>query len=299
MKKRDRLRLVDTTLRDGGQMPGLVLSKRKRLFLARILAACGVGQIEAGVPAMGAEEIEIIREIKENCPSTLISVWNRSRREDITASFACGPDLIHICLPVSELQIRRKLGLEPRAALDAFFACAELAMDRGYAVSAGLEDASRADRAFLRHVARELKEKGIDRVRLCDTVGVLLPGGAAELTRLCLDEGLEIGFHAHNDLGMAEANSLCAALAGASSVDVTLFGIGERAGNCDMRKLAHLAEGSGRLSPDVGERAAAEIERQAAPLLGVATVCGRRSGMGVGAGLDAGALQGRETGRWL
>ncbi|MDR2800818.1 MAG: hypothetical protein LBB52_06080, partial [Desulfovibrio sp.] len=208
MKKEARLRLVDTTLRDGGQMAGLVLSKRTRLILVRILAACGVSQIEAGIPAMGAEEIETIRELKANCPSTLISAWNRSRREDIVASFACEPDLIHICLPVSELQIRKKLGFGPRAALDAFFACAELAMNRGYAVSAGLEDASRADLAFLRHVARELKEKGIDRVRLCDTVGVLLPGKAAELTRLCLNEGLEVGFHAHNDLGMAEANSL-------------------------------------------------------------------------------------------
>ncbi|MDR1489603.1 MAG: hypothetical protein LBS65_03835 [Desulfovibrio sp.] len=268
MKKEAGLRLVDTTLRDGGQMPGLVLSKRTRLLLARILAACGVSQIEAGVPAMGAEEVATIREMKENCPSTLISVWNRSRREDIMASFACEPDLIHICLPVSELHIRKKLGLEPQAALDAFFACAELAMNRGYAVSAGLEDSSRADRAFLRHVARELKEKGISRARLCDTLGVLLPGGVGELTRLCLDEGLEVGFHAHNDLGMAEANSLYAALSGAASVDVTVFGIGERAGNCNMRKLARLAEGSGRLSPDVGERAAAEIERQAAPLLG-------------------------------
>jgi homocitrate synthase NifV len=148
------LRLVDTTLRDGGQAPGLVLTLKARLFLARVLAEGGVGEIEAGIPAIGREEIESIRAIKENCPSLLISVWNRARPEDIRASFACEPNIIHICLPVSERQIRNKLGTDSEKALSMLLDCAELALSKGYTVSAGLEDASRADKDFLLRVGR-------------------------------------------------------------------------------------------------------------------------------------------------
>ncbi|MDR2825958.1 MAG: homocitrate synthase [Deltaproteobacteria bacterium] len=260
------VRLVDTTLRDGGQSPGFAFSRSTKVALTRLLDEAGVFQIEAGVPAMGKEECADIRAIKKACSSARVSVWNRARRSDLEASFTCGADCIHICLPVSGRHIQEKLQITPEAALESFLDCVSLAQSEGYELSAGFEDSSRAEPDFLLQAARAYKQMGGLRLRLSDTVGVFTPAQAAELAGLLVAEGLEVEIHTHNDLGMAEANALSAALAGASYVDTTILGIGERAGNCHMRRFTRLAFGSKELSTAVSEQAAIFVEEKAAQL---------------------------------
>ncbi|MDR1685102.1 MAG: hypothetical protein LBR82_01430 [Desulfovibrio sp.] len=261
------LTVLDVTLRDGGQAPGYVFSREAKIRLARLLVDSGVRRIEAGVPCMGREEQEDIRAVKEACPTALVSTWNRARRSDIESACDCGADLAHICMPVSDLHIRKKLGMEPEEALDGYLECAARARARGLAVSAGFEDASRADAGFMLRLARALTTEGVCRIRISDTVGVLTPLRTTALVRLLVPVVPELEIHAHNDLGMAEANSLCAVMAGAGCVNTTLSGIGERAGNCGLSRFARLAARSGLFALDVDENDAARAEREAAPLL--------------------------------
>ena len=119
---------------------------------------------------------------------------------------------MHICMPVSERQMRNKLGMPPQKVLKAALDCAEFARGKGYEICIGLEDATRADPRFLLRVARVFREHRIPRVRLSDTVGILTPGRTGMLVRMLMEESLSVEFHGHNDLSMAEANSLCAAI---------------------------------------------------------------------------------------
>ncbi|MDR3361266.1 MAG: hypothetical protein LBO64_00180 [Desulfovibrio sp.] len=265
--------LVDTTLRDGEQSPGFSFSPEIKLRLARLLDKAGVCQIEAGVPAMGVEERNCIRAIKQACSSALVSTWNRARPGDIQAALACEADIIHICTPVSERQIRTKLGLTPDQALDLYASCAAFARNKGprgakgAMVTAGFEDASRAQGPFMLRLAKELKAQGVARIRISDTVGVLTPEKTKSLVEQLAPAGMDMEIHTHNDLGMAEANALCAAMAGAAFVDTTIMGIGERAGNCDMQRFTRLAARSGQFALSVTEEDASFVEREAAPLL--------------------------------
>ncbi|MDR1659670.1 MAG: hypothetical protein LBR94_04930 [Desulfovibrio sp.] len=261
------LRVIDATLRDGEQAPGFAFAAETKVRLARLLDEAGVYQIEAGVPIAGREERDCIRAVKEACSSALVSTWNRARPRDIEAALACGADILHICMPVSQRQISKKLALAPKAALARYRECASLAIAEGVAVTAGFEDASRAEPAFMLGLARELGELGVARIRVSDTVGVLTPERTENLVRLLGQAGMEMEIHAHNDLGMAEANSFRAAMAGASFVNTTLTGIGERAGNCGMFGFARLVERSGLFACAPDAARAAMAERRAAPFL--------------------------------
>jgi homocitrate synthase NifV len=159
-----------------------------------------------------------------------------------------------------------KLGSSPEAALRRYVDCVRMAMDAGTEVTVGLEDVSRADPSFVMALAALLREEGVGRVRLSDTVGVLTPGRTQALVRQISGLGFAVEMHAHNDLGMAVANSLCAVLAGAVIVDTTLLGIGERAGNCPMGAFVRAASRAG-WATDVAPEGAARAEGEAMPLI--------------------------------
>jgi homocitrate synthase NifV len=263
------MRLIDSTLRDGEQTPGLAFSSEQKLRLAMWMDQAGIYQIEAGVPAMGKEEKRVIERIKAHCKRSRISTWNRLRVDDIDHAMDCAPDSIHIGAPVSDLHIRQKLRKDRRWLLDQLKRCVSRARAKGYAVSVGFEDASRADMDFLISVCHMLEGLQVEFVRFADTVGILTPGLTYRAIRRLLD-GLEgssmgVGIHAHNDLGMALANSLAAAEAGAAYADVTLFGIGERAGNCDLAPF--VSAGSRRWDMGITPEQALELERLAADII--------------------------------
>lgn len=227
--------IVDTTLRDGEQEAGRAFSDNKKLEIARYLDNNNIYQIEAGIPAMGKTEKECILKIKDQCRSSIISTWNRLNIKDINDSFDCNPDIIHLSVPTSDIQIftnlkKNKIWLEEKLK-----ECIFHAKSKGYEVTIGFEDASRTDETYLIHLCDILRKLDITRVRYADTVGILTPSFTRRaVSRLIEETGIDIEIHAHNDFGMAVAVSLEAVKSGAKYVDCTLEGIGERAGNCNM-----------------------------------------------------------------
>lgn len=258
--------LVDTTLRDGEQSPGYALTREQKVEIAGMLDDAGVYQIEAGIPAMGSYEKETLCEIVQKKRGAKISVWNRLNEADIRHSFDCRPDIIHIGVPVSYVQIYTKLHKNKNWLVKTALSCVDLVLDSGFEATVGFEDASRADPTFMLSLAVTLKERGVRRIRFADTVGVLTPARTCNTIRELISvTGIEVEMHAHNDLGMAIPNSLIAAKAGAKYIDTTLLGIGERAGNCDFQKFISVAELAFAVSPRHSQ--AVRVEKRAEKIL--------------------------------
>lgn len=231
--------LIDTTLRDGEQMPGAVFTRDEKLAIARQLAETGVGEIEAGIPVMGPTEQADIRAVLELNLPCRVTGWCRAARADLNAAEAAGLEAVHLSFPVSGHHFQ---ALEKSR--DWVFQTLETilpeARERFAFVSVGAQDSGRADRRVLNQFARRVYELGADRLRIADTVGVLNPFQTralfVELHQVVPE--LELAFHAHNDLGMATANTLAAFEGGAAAADVTVTGIGERAGNAAFEQVA-------------------------------------------------------------
>lgn len=227
------IKIVDTTLRDGEQRPGLALNLKEKVEIARQMDLAGIYQIEAGIPAMGGEEKESVKAIVKSSNSAKISAWCRMHFEDIKHAIDCGVDIIHISVPSSDLQINKKLNKSREWVLDHMVECILLASKNGFPVTIGLEDASRADLIFLINLISHAKDYGVDRVRYADTVGILFPAKIRKVLS-SLKSHTAIEMHAHNDFGMAVSNSIVAALEGSEYIDCTFGGIGERSGNCNF-----------------------------------------------------------------
>ncbi len=235
--------IVDTTLRDGEQSPGIALGIEDKVKIAKLLDSMGVYEIEAGIPVISREEEESIYRVLEQKKQAKISVWSRMNIQDVERSVACRPDILHIGAPVSYVQIYNKLRKNKTWVIRNILACADLALSRGVEVTVGLEDASRSDIGFLLSMVKELQHAGVGMVRVADTVGVLTPGRTRELIKTIRDySDIKIELHIHNDLGMAVANSVVGAKAGADYIDCTLFGIGERTGNCNLYDFVKAGE---------------------------------------------------------
>lgn len=253
--------IVDTTLRDGEQSPGIVLCSEDKLKIAKYLDEIGVYEIEAGIPCVSKMEEEGISRIKENTKNALISVWSRMNKEDIKKSIACKPDIIHIGTPVSYIQIYSKLKKNKVWVQKQILECVAIAQSEGVDVTVGLEDASRSDIGFVLSLIKELRKEGVKTIRLADTVGVLTPNRTKEIVEtIKSNSDVKIEMHVHNDLGMAVANSIIGAKAGADYIDSTLFGIGERTGNCNFYDLVKASESIFQFA--MTKKQIKEVERQ-------------------------------------
>lgn len=242
MAEKPVIYLTDTTLRDGEQSPGFAFDYAAKTGIAAFLDDMGFYQIEAGIPASGSAEKETICSIVDRRKNAKIAVWNRMHPDDIAHSFDCRPDVIHISAPVSDHLITTALRENRAWVTNMLKACVFLAKNKGYEVTVGFQDASRADLSYMASLAGCLSGLGVSSIRLADTVGVFTPSAAGRLIcRLKEHTDLPVGIHTHNDLGMAEAVALEAAKAGALFVDTTFFGIGERAGNCNSLVFSEAA----------------------------------------------------------
>ena len=195
--------------------------------------------IEAGIPAMGKQECEDLKlMLKLPIKSNLIA-WNRANLEDLKASIECGFKFVHVSLPVSDLHIEYKLQKNRVWVLDQLKKCLEYLKGYGITIIVGAEDASRADPEFFLQYAAVAASYGAIRIRYSDTVGCLdhfmTYSKIKSIANRC---PLPIEIHAHNDFGLAVANTLAAYRAGANFASVTVTGVGERAGNASMEETA-------------------------------------------------------------
>jgi homocitrate synthase NifV len=229
---------VDTTLRDGEQAPGVAFTAEQKIEIATSLAAVGVDEIEVGTPAMGhAERQTIARIVDLNLPVRL-TAWCRAKKQDLQWALSTGIKAVHLSLPVSRIHLRA-IGQDMAWVYDQMHELVPWALKHFDYVSVGAQDASRADSRELRYFVAEVAAVGAHRVRIADTVGIWHPMAAYETCFDCVDaaKGMTVGVHMHNDLGMALANSVMALEAGVSSVDTTVLGLGERAGNVALEQL--------------------------------------------------------------
>jgi len=233
-----KIQIVDTTLRDGEQTAGVVFANREKVRIAKLLDELGVHQIEAGIPVMGGDEAEAIKEICRSGLKASIMGWNRPVIKDLEASLACGVDAVAISISTSDIHIKYKLQATREWVLEKMVQAVEFAKKHGLYISVNAEDASRSDMEFLLEFARAAKQAGADRLRYCDTVGILDPFTAYENVKTVIDNvGIDVEMHTHNDFGMATANALAGVRAGANYIGVTVIGLGERAGNAALEEV--------------------------------------------------------------
>lgn len=238
LEKSAKIYVVDTTLRDGEQTAGVVFTNDEKIRIAQYLDQIGVDQIEAGIPVMGGFEKDCIKEIVNLGLKASIMAWNRAVIADIQESVSCGVDAVAISISTSDIHIVHKLQTTREDVLKRMSDAVKYAKDRGLYVSVNAEDASRTDIEFLTEFALIAKHAGANRLRFCDTVGILDPLTTFRYIRTLVDAvGIDVEMHTHNDFGMATANALSGVYAGANHVGVTVNALGERAGNACLQEV--------------------------------------------------------------
>jgi homocitrate synthase NifV len=234
----------DTTLRDGEQAPYVAFNTKEKLEIAKLLYAAGVDELEVGIPAMGTKEKDDLKEILALQLPIQIMSWNRATKEDLEASLECGVGAVDLSIPVSSTLIDVKFGGDYNKIFKNLEDVITMAKNEGLYICVGGEDASRSELSLLKDIMEFASELGADRFRYCDTVGILTPVKTYEnISYLSKLDLLDIEMHMHNDFGMATANSIAGIEAGAKSVNTTVIGLGERAGNASyeqvLMSLAH------------------------------------------------------------
>ena len=242
----DRVHVFDTTLRDGEQSAGVCFSARDKLEIAERLEALRVDVIEAGFPAAGAAECAAVAAVAAAVRDAAVCALARCVPGDVDAAgralARAARPRIHVFVNASEVQLAQQL----RRGREDVLGMAEAAVHRARGFTDDVEfspmDATRAEPGFVAEIARVALAAGARTLNLPDTVGVALPGQVAELVRSVRErvpevEEAVISFHGQDDLGLATANALAAIGAGARQVEVTVNGIGERAGNTSLEEV--------------------------------------------------------------
>jgi len=238
--------VFDTTLRDGEQVPGAKLNKRQKLEIATQLAKLGVDVIEAGFPCSSPEELQAVSAVAEQVRGPVIAGLARAVKQDIDIAWEAVQKAerprLHVFLGASDIHLQKKLRRDRESAMEMAVEAVRYAKKYCEDVEYSTEDASRSDFDYLCRVIEAAIGAGATVINVPDTVGYAIPDEYGDLIRR-LREGIPaldhvtLSVHCHNDLGLAVANSLAAIRNGASQVECTINGIGERAGNASLEEI--------------------------------------------------------------
>src|SRR5512136_636035 len=225
-----QIRILDTTLRDGEQSPGVSLTVDDKIEIAKQLGLLGVDSIEAGFPASSEGEKKVVKEIAKLELNSEIIALSRCNRKDIDAVIETDVPAVHVFIPTSPVQMKYAVNMTTEQVVAAAVDSVEYVKKHGLICEFSPMDATRSSLPFLKKVCRAAEDAGMDRLNVPDTVGIMIPRTMHKLI-----EDLEttvktpISVHCHDDFGMAVANSLSAVEAGAVQVHCTINGLGERA----------------------------------------------------------------------
>ena len=241
-----RIKIFDTTLRDGEQSPGCTMNQQEKLRLADQLDRLGVDVIEAGFPIASDGDFESVKAIALAVRRPIIAALARACQPDIERAWEAlkhaAQPRIHIVLATSDIHLKYKLRITRDQCVEQARESVRFAKSLCDDVEFSSEDATRTDPDFLCHVLDAVVEVGATTLNIADTVGYTVPAEFGDLIstirqRVKGIENLTISAHCHNDLGMAVANALSAVAAGARQVECTINGIGERAGNASLEEI--------------------------------------------------------------
>ena len=234
------VRLVDTTCRDGEQMPGISFNIEEKLAIAAMLDDMRVEQLETFATYNDSDR-QCARLLAERSKNISIMGWNRLVKKDVEDSLASDIDAVSVSTDTSDLALRQKLKMTRDKQIEKLIDCVEYAKSHGLYVCFNAGDATRTDVDYLVRFAQAGKDAGGDRFRICDTIGILTPAVSFKLIETVMSNvDIDVEFHAHNDFGLAVANALAACEAAAPFegqalwVSTTINGLGERAGNVPL-----------------------------------------------------------------
>jgi isopropylmalate/homocitrate/citramalate synthase len=244
----DEVEVIDCTLRDGEQAPGVWFTIEDKLALATALSQAGIAVLDAGFPGSSASEVEALQAIRDLALSSRIAATARPIDADIKAAARARADEVFLFMPTSDFRLKETLGLTRSEAIDTFLAGAEEVAAFGMTLNLVFEDSTRAELRHLIGVADSVRRRvPVARLILADTVACAKPAtmqGLVEDVITALDDEVVVCSHAHNDFGLATANTLAAVAGGARAITCTVNGLGERAGNADLAEcvaaLTHL-----------------------------------------------------------
>lgn len=234
------IRFYDTTLRDGEQTVGVILSPQQKLDLARHIDSLGISRIEAGFPRVSAEDAEAIRLISAANLKAEIWGFSRAQRADVEALVELNLKSTVIEVPTSEIKLKA-YGIAPEEAIRRVTDSVKFAKQHGIYVAFFPVDSTRADLAFLKSIYQSALDAGADEAVIVDTIGACGPEAVEFIVgqvREWLGPKIPVHYHGHNDFGLATACAIAAVRAGATWIQGTINGMGERAGNADLGEVA-------------------------------------------------------------
>ena len=234
----DRVRIFDTTLRDGEQTPGVTITPDQKIQIAMKLDELGIDAIEAGFPIVSQGEITAIKAIARQGLKAEVCGLARTIETDIDAAINCDLKYVHTFIATSDIHMQYKLKMTPQQVMDKAVNAVEYAKKHGLQVEFSAEDATRSDRQFMLSIFKAVTEAGADRVDIPDTVGYRTPDYIAQIVKDVKEvTDVPISVHCHNDFGLAVSNAIAGINAGAACAHVTINGLGERAGNASLEEF--------------------------------------------------------------
>ena len=237
-KEQKKIRVLDSTLREGEQHPGVSFTNKQRIQIAWMLDYFGVDQIEIS-PVVSPDHKESTKTIiKQGLRADIVS-HGRALKEDIDVSLACDAKWVAAYLGISDIHLKDKLRITKEQALERAVEPVSYAKKHGLNIRFTVEDGSRAEPEFLIKVCKAIEEVGVDRISLPDTVGIMRPIGMYNFVKSVRSEiNTPLDVHVHNDIGFALANAFSACDAGVDQIHTTIDGIGERTGITSLAEVA-------------------------------------------------------------